>query len=503
MTRILVLIVALMLCAPLTHAQENVLPAVLQLHDAVKRDSRDLVGKMLDSKPEFVNAVDGQGIPPLAYAPSPQMAEFLLRRGANMHLAIAHSTGGAWTPLTHHSQRGSASMQAVLGRYNGFALYDGKDSTAVERLIREVPATVGFHEHTTGRTLLAVAAGVGDMNAIQMLLAAGADPNAPDVSGHGPVTHAAAGGSPAAYKALRAAGAEPDLLAAVVFDDIKVIRAMLAGNPDSVHSRCVRRLTPLHNAALASRADVVRLLIDSGADVNAGSHSNWTALHVASERGAEDVVRLLLKAGASPTVQTKNGTSPLMEACRESETGIARILIAAAPETATQRDSRGLLPIAFLNIAPDPALMRLLIEAAPNEAGGESYSRALALAIRHGLHDSVDLLLRAGADPLGTDKNGNTAFHVAAEWGRARIMARLLEGEYRDYPNVERRTPLHLAAVSNDSVIVALLADAGAALDARDRSNHTSLQAAGGANRPNAVRTLESIERSRAAKSGP
>ena len=72
--------------------------------------------------------------------------------------------------------------------------------------------------------------------------------------------------------------------------------------------------TPLMEAASGGYADIVKLLIDHGANVNAKSSVGNTALTYACCGGYEDVVKILLDAGADVEHQNENGHTPLMEA---------------------------------------------------------------------------------------------------------------------------------------------------------------------------------------------
>ena len=67
-------------------------------------------------------------------------------------------------------------------------------------------------------------------------------------------------------------------------------------------------------AASGGYADIVKLLIDHGANVNAKSSAGNTALTYACCGGYEDVVKILLDAGADVEHQNENGHTPLMEA---------------------------------------------------------------------------------------------------------------------------------------------------------------------------------------------
>ena len=56
--------------------------------------------------------------------------------------------------------------------------------------------------------------------------------------------------------------------------------------------------TPLHYAVTTNRLETVKLLLDSGADVNATFRSGSTALHIAANRGFVPIARLLIQKGA-------------------------------------------------------------------------------------------------------------------------------------------------------------------------------------------------------------
>jgi ankyrin repeat protein len=63
--------------------------------------------------------------------------------------------------------------------------------------------------------------------------------------------------------------------------------------------------TPLHLAvtAIVPRPDLVLLLLNAGADLNAPTADGKTALHLAAERGREAIFRILYEAGADASVQ--------------------------------------------------------------------------------------------------------------------------------------------------------------------------------------------------------
>lgn len=65
-----------------------------------------------------------------------------------------------------------------------------------------------------------------------------------------------------------------------------------------------RGLTPLHTAVLNGHAEVARVLVEAGADVNARTEAGSTALGVVQRRNYQEIVKLLEEAGAHFAVNT-------------------------------------------------------------------------------------------------------------------------------------------------------------------------------------------------------
>ena len=75
--------------------------------------------------------------------------------------------------------------------------------------------------------------------------------------------------------------------------------------------------------------DAVKLLIDSGADVNKGNMHGETPLYIASRDGHYDVVQLLVDAGADVDNADQNGTTPLYAALAMEHLPVVKLLIAS------------------------------------------------------------------------------------------------------------------------------------------------------------------------------
>ena len=69
--------------------------------------------------------------------------------------------------------------------------------------------------------------------------------------------------------------------------------------------------TPLHEVAQRKRLDLVRLLLDAGANPNIpGGDENYTPLHDAVEVGSIDIVEILVERGANKEARTISGKTP-------------------------------------------------------------------------------------------------------------------------------------------------------------------------------------------------
>ncbi len=134
---------------------------------------------------------------------------------------------------------------------------------------------------------------------VQLLLEAGAEPNAVDQSGSTPLHVAAWEGKSRTVQALLKAGAKPDATAG--------------------------RSTPLHKAAWIGSVPVVQALLQAGADPNARDADGQTPLHKAAFRGHVAVVQALLEAKADPAAKDSAGMTPRHLALDQGHEKVARL----------------------------------------------------------------------------------------------------------------------------------------------------------------------------------
>jgi len=96
--------------------------------------------------------------------------------------------------------------------------------------------------------------------------------------------------------------------------------------------------SPLMMAALKGQLGWCRRLIERGADIN---KTGWTPLHYAATSGSTEIIALLLEHHAFIDASSPNGTTPLMMAARYGSEAAARQLMAAGADP-TLRNERQL-----------------------------------------------------------------------------------------------------------------------------------------------------------------
>ncbi len=186
---------------------------------------------------------------------------------------------------------------------------------------------------------LVEAAKGGHLGTLEVLLEAGASPNARDSYGQA-ISRAISYEAPlAVIERLLAAGASPDaasvngrtaLFCAVERGDAATTRALLAAgaNPDHADTSGMR---PLHEAVLKAPA-LVDALLAAGAAVDGGRHPR-TPLALAIEQGAAGIVDLLIARGADVDRRSGHlGLRPLFVAFENGRDDLARALIAAGAD---------------------------------------------------------------------------------------------------------------------------------------------------------------------------
>ncbi len=181
--------------------------------------------------------------------------------------------------------------------------------------------------------------------------------------------------------------------------DVDAVRACIAADPSVVDADDEHRWRPIFHAALWRREQVVRLLLESGADLAA---HDGDVLHYAGEVPDNLViVSLLVQYGALDThVRPANDLSrQFLAAVYLGDVARVRALLARHPHLATELDGRGDQPLHHAARNGATEIARLLIEygAEVNHKNSRGHT-VLYCAGGHGHLETLQLLLNAGVD---------------------------------------------------------------------------------------------------------
>ncbi len=226
----------------------------------------------------------------------------------------------------------------------------------------------------------------------------------------------------------------------------------------------------LNEAARGGELEIVKALIDQGADVNGRSKDGQTPIMIAAVLGHLETVKYLAEKGADiDVVDEKSMMTPLHAAVAFSYTAMITLLIKKGADTSKiSREHTASTLAAFMGKVE---AMKAIIEAGGNvNAKNKDQMTALNIAAVQGNADIVKLLLKADADlefqarykESGLNIAGGTALIQAARKGHTEIVKLLLEaGANVNAVSPDRNTALTRAIAGGHSEIVTLLAAYG------------------------------------------
>jgi ankyrin repeat protein len=211
----------------------------------------------------------------------------------------------------------------------------------------------------------------------------------------------------------------------------QLLRSLLSIKASSAVNALAEKL--LMAAAKVANAMIIKELVKAGADPNIHcGYSRKTLLHYIAERGDSELVRVLLEAGADVNAAPAgySGRTALQAAAGQGHSELVRVLLEAGADVNASEDGHTALQAAAER--GDSELVRVLLEAGTDvNAAPACYNgrTALQAAARQGHSELVLVLLEAGADVNAAPAcyNGRTALQAAARQGHSELVLVLLE----------------------------------------------------------------------------
>jgi ankyrin repeat protein len=137
-----------------------------------------------------------------------------------------------------------------------------------------------------------------------------------------------------------------DVFEASALGKIDRVKALLDLDAKTIASHSPDGFTPLHLAAFFGQTEIVKVLLDRGADFEAltGNAMKLRPLHSAAAGGSIDAAKLLLEKGADPNARQHGGFTPLMSAASNGSVELVKALLAKGADATVAADN-GRLPV--------------------------------------------------------------------------------------------------------------------------------------------------------------
>nr|XP_055238278.1 E3 ubiquitin-protein ligase MIB2 isoform X7 [Gorilla gorilla gorilla] len=260
-------------------------------------------------------------------------------------------------------------------------------------LLRRRPEQVDTKNQ--GRTALQVAAYLGQVESIRLLLQARAGVDLPDDEGNTALHYAALGNQPEAARVLMSAGCRADAI-------------------NSTQS------TALHVAVQRGFLEVVRALCERGCDVNLPDAHSDTPLHsaISAGTGASGIVEVLTEVpNIDVTATNSQGFTLLHHASLKGHVLAVRKILARARQLvdAKKEDGFTALHLAALNNHREVAQILIREGRCDVNVRNRKLQSPLHLAVQQAHVGLVPLLVDAGCSVNAEDEEGDTALHVALQ----------------------------------------------------------------------------------------
>lgn len=218
-----------------------------------------------------------------------------------------------------------------------------------------------------------------------------------------------------------------------------MVKLLLEQGAD-IHEKDANLNTPLLQSCWDLQPHIFSLLHDEGALVSDVGEYDRNGFHMVVltpkpfSKQHRDVLELLVGGGADINKRDIFGFSPLYHACKEQKADLIEILFDLGADIDQKTTHNGLTPLMEACCSPSKEPVEILLRKGANLSPRNPHGlTALSLACVNGCVDHVDALIARDADVAAHDHNGHRPLCTAAIHGQTNVMLRILKSQ-RYYP---------------------------------------------------------------------
>ncbi|XP_071836319.1 uncharacterized protein [Apostichopus japonicus] len=240
--------------------------------------------------------------------------------------------------------------------------------------------------------------------------------------------------------------------------------------------------TALHIACRKAEGDMIKLLVDSGAQVDIQNDDGHTPLHITAWLGDVTTLKYLYHVKANPDICDKLDRSPLHIAAENGHTEVVELLVDRfkASVAARTKDGSTLMHIASQCGHPDTALA-FLKKGVPLHMPNKAGAVCLHAAAKRGHTAVVKALLTKGALVDARTKDNYSALHISVQYCKPLVVQTLLGygAQVQLKGGKAQEAPLHIAArIKEGEKVAEMLLKSGADVNATMSNGETALHVA-------------------------
>ncbi|CAH0046457.1 unnamed protein product [Clonostachys solani] len=448
------------------------------LHVAAHDGSHEIATLLLEYDADVL-AKDSFGRIPLSIAASPHTYQncprnHTVQRDRESFLETINQLIAYGSRVEYREPDGETALHSVASA--GFC-------DVVELLATRYGADVNTRDGAGRTPLHTTSLYLGKLEMTQLLVSLGANPNALSKEGQNSLSMDRNAEEPAlvadyllehgARLVIDIKGATP-LHMVGSMGSVELVDVLLKHGAD-INAQDIKKMTPLHHAAQIPEAgDVVRRLVERGANVGVKNMQGETALACAIDSYSSEVVEFLLKQGASPNCVNRFGVPVIQEAIERQAIDLVQALLDHGART-NMPSPDGQTATHFAALVGNIDIMKLLFRfCAEFNVQDSRGCTPLMVAVAVNSYPVVELLLKMGAFVNASDKKRGTPLHIAADKGSVPIAKLLIaHGAALNARDSLKRTALNIASFRGHAGVVDYLLERGADFSIADRDGNT------------------------------